>query len=268
MVTNRTSIPIDLAADILFKSDNTCCVCRERGKAVQLHHIDENPSNNTPENLSVLCLECHNNTQIKGGFGRKLNAELVIKYRDEWFERVTVRRGLADEMAVKGQVLEGGIRHQVEQKAHAHSNKNIQPNSPPLSFINSLPTYRALLTKQAQPKLNTGVTSTVVQANYDYIDALNGILIALAHYCSPAQFGNQTAHEYFSEIIASRFRWHRTIAEPYGPGTGGTIVNIICSKGVVSDVEKMVEDMVMALVGYDDDFDWKGWPKRWREEEI
>jgi hypothetical protein len=30
----------------------------------------------------------------------------------------------------------------------------------------------------------------------------------------------------------------------------------------------MVEDMVMNLVGYDDAFDWKGWPKRWRGQEI
>ncbi len=63
----------------MFASDSTCCVCRERGKAVQVHHIDEDPSNNTPANLAVLCLECHNQTQVSGGFGRKLTDTLVIK---------------------------------------------------------------------------------------------------------------------------------------------------------------------------------------------
>ena len=120
--------------------------------------------------------------------------------------------------------------------------------------------------RQAKPKWDTGVTTTVVQASYDYIDSLTSVLITLAKYLSPAQFGNQSPNEYFSEIISSRFQWHRTLAEPYGPGTGGTIVNINICGGVISDVEKMVEDMVMALVGYDETFDWRGWPIRWRKE--
>jgi len=58
MTKVRTPIPSDLAAEVLFASDNTCCVCRERGKRIQIHHIDESPSNNVFENLAVLCLEC------------------------------------------------------------------------------------------------------------------------------------------------------------------------------------------------------------------
>jgi len=42
----RVSIPSDLVADVMF-ADSTCCVCRERGKALQVHHVDEDPSNNT-----------------------------------------------------------------------------------------------------------------------------------------------------------------------------------------------------------------------------
>jgi len=79
----RTQILSNLTAEVLFKSDNTCCICRERGRKIQIHHIDENPNNNIFENLAVLCLECHNETQIKGGFGRRLDAPVVIKYRDE-----------------------------------------------------------------------------------------------------------------------------------------------------------------------------------------
>lgn len=66
---------------------------------MQIHHIDENPSNNNVENLAVLCLQCHDDTQIKGGVGRKLNAELVIKYRSEWLVRVQQRRDEADQNA-------------------------------------------------------------------------------------------------------------------------------------------------------------------------
>ena len=70
---SRVPISADLAAEVMFRSDRTCCVCNVRGKTVQVHHIDEDPSNNLVESLAVLCLECHNDTQIKGGFGRKLN---------------------------------------------------------------------------------------------------------------------------------------------------------------------------------------------------
>jgi hypothetical protein len=267
MVKIRTTIPSDLAAEVLFASDNTCCVCGERGKTIQIHHIDENPSNNAFDNLSILCLECHNGTQIQGGFGRKLNATSVIKYRDEWLERVKQRRNLADEIAVKRQVGTETLSEHVETIKQSPI-ENTELKEPPLDYINSLPDFKAALLRQAQPKWDTGVTGTMVQASYDYIDSLRGILVTLASYYSPKQFGNQTPQEYFSVIIASRFRWHRTKAEPDGPGTGGTIVNVTCGGSVIEDVENMIEDMVMALVDYDDEFDWRTWPKRWRGEKM
>ena len=263
----RIPIPSNLAAEVLFASDNTCCVCRERGKTIQIHHIDENPSNNVFENLSVLCLECHNNTQIRGGFGRKLNVPLVIKYRDEWIERVKRRRNLADEIAVKRQVGTETLSEQVETIKRSPI-EHTELKEPPLDYINSLPDFKAALLRQTQPKWDTGVTATMVQANYDYIDSLTGILVTLASYYSLKQFGDQTPQEYFSDIIASRFQWHRTIAEPHGPGTGGSIVNVTCGGSVIEDVENMIEDVVMALVEYDSDFDWRNWPKRWRGEKI
>lgn len=80
----RMDIPKDIAAKALFLSDRTCCVCRIKGKPVQMHHIDENPSNNNISNLTVLCLDCHNETMIKGGFGRKLDAQQIVLYKNDW----------------------------------------------------------------------------------------------------------------------------------------------------------------------------------------
>jgi hypothetical protein len=89
------SIPVDLAAKILFLSDRTCCVCRVKGKPVQIHHIDEDNSNHKIENLATLCLDCHTETQIKGGFHRKLDAEQVRLYRDDWLKIVARDRAVA-----------------------------------------------------------------------------------------------------------------------------------------------------------------------------
>lgn len=88
----RTPIPADISAKAMFLSDRTCCVCREPGKPVQIHHIDEDPSNHALKNLAVLCLDCHTLTMIKGGFHRRLSAEQVLLYRDDWVALVAVKR--------------------------------------------------------------------------------------------------------------------------------------------------------------------------------
>jgi hypothetical protein len=77
MPKKRVPIPKVDAARVLFESDRTCCVCRASGKKVQIHHIDDDPSNNSFTNLAILCLECHGDTQTSGGFGRHLEAEQV-----------------------------------------------------------------------------------------------------------------------------------------------------------------------------------------------
>lgn len=89
---NRETIPPHLAARVLFMADRTCCVCRIQGKHVQLHHIDDDPSNNVLQNIAVLCFDCHRDTQIIGGFDRKLNADQVILYSDDWNRIVSQRR--------------------------------------------------------------------------------------------------------------------------------------------------------------------------------
>ncbi len=86
------TIPVDIAAKVLFLADRTCCVCHEEGKPVQIHHIDGNNTNSTYQNLAVLCLDCHTETQIQGGFHRKLDAEQVLLYRDDWLSRVARER--------------------------------------------------------------------------------------------------------------------------------------------------------------------------------
>ena len=95
----KADIPVDLAARVLFKADRTCCVCRIAGKPVQIHHIDEDPSHNVERNLAVLCLDCHTDTMVRGGFHRKLDAEQVILYRDDWDQVVAQRRAAVDARA-------------------------------------------------------------------------------------------------------------------------------------------------------------------------
>jgi len=88
---NRVEIPDEIAADILFRSNRTCCVCREK-KPVQIHHIDQDPANYDADNLAVLCFDCHRDTQIRGGFDRKLDSAQIRRYCKDWLTRVANKR--------------------------------------------------------------------------------------------------------------------------------------------------------------------------------
>ena len=266
MAKQRTPIPGDLVAEVLFISDQTCCVCGERGKRVQIHHIDENPNNNTVENLAVLCLDCHDKTQIKGGFGRKLTSLVVTKYRDEWLKTVTLRRDLANEMAVTRQVGDVSISQQIKAEPRIKI-RHTQLADLPVDYINSLPKFKSNLLQQAKKRKSHGSTLDIIQANHDYFDALTGIPVTLANYYSPECFGNQSPQEFFSEIISSRFPLHSALAEPYGPGTGGTIVGIRRGLNLIADIEKIIEDMVSGL--WEERYsEYEDWRKRWRSKEI
>jgi hypothetical protein len=88
----RVEIPPDVAAEVLFLADRTCCICRQRSRPVQLHHIDDNSANSVADNLAVLCFDCHRETQIRGGFDRKLDAVQVRLYKLDWVKRVEMQR--------------------------------------------------------------------------------------------------------------------------------------------------------------------------------
>ena len=269
MAKRQTSIPDDLAADVSFAAHRTCCICNVRGKFVQIHHIDNNPSNNTFENLAVLCLQCHNETQIKGGFGRKLKPAVVTKYRDEWLKTVAFRRNSANEMAINGQVGEFSISQQIGPKPRVGF-QGTGIKDYPDAYINSLPDFRLALLRETKRKREElgGSTLAIVQTTDSYIDALTGILVTLAtNYYVPECFGNQSPQEFFSEIISSRYRLYSVIAEPDGPGTGGTIVPIRRQSSLIADIEKLVEMLVEGnwVERYSE---YEDWQKRWRREET
>ncbi len=88
----RIEIPQNVAAELLFLADRTCCVCRQRLRPIQIHHIDDDPTNSVIENLAVLCFDCHRETQIRGGFDRKLDAAQIRLYKADWNRRVEAQR--------------------------------------------------------------------------------------------------------------------------------------------------------------------------------
>jgi hypothetical protein len=153
----RTPIPQDIAAEVLFRSDRTCCVCQTRGKRVQIHHLDDDPSNHAESNLAVLCLECHDETQIRGGFGRTLLAPQVARYKQDWEIRVAERRAKADQLVLQNQV--GATLDEISASPTQAANWSPPPVLALVAYVESLPTIMKQAYTLAMPDWDTGATN-------------------------------------------------------------------------------------------------------------
>jgi len=256
MPKDRTPIPQEVSVDVLFLHDHTCCVCREHGLSVQIHHIDDDPSNNAPENLAVLCLQDHDRTQVAGGFGRRLQPAEVRRYRDDWLERVKIRREQADKIASERM---GGVQPPAQTAAKWSRPAQAMLNA----YIEHLPELLKAAFARARPRWDTGVTAEVRNATSEVIDILYRVLVYLADWYPPEHFGERAAEVYFSEFIANRYAWHRALNTPDKPGSGGTIAGVLAGGGALDDVLTAIADMVAAQAR--GEFDFKSWRARWEK---
>ena len=230
------------AARILFASDRTCCVCRIRGRPVQLHHIDENNLNNDPSNIAVLCFDCHRDTQIVGGFDRKLDAHQIIHYRDDWIKRVHNRRSID----------------------HGPVEIGSQLTDPLLKLIMSLPDRLIRSYRLSQPKWDTGISSSMHEGNLDMIKVLEQMLVELASFYPQSHFEGMKPEEYFHRKIESLFDWQSKRLDP--EGKHGTVSILVLVGGeVTSELEKMVADMVRSLTSHRGDFNFQAWFNEWKD---
>ncbi len=75
-----------------FEVARLCCVCLNPRMALQIHHLDGNPSNNLENNLVLLCLQCHSDAESDGGLGRKLTPDYILKAKSELIEKIKFKR--------------------------------------------------------------------------------------------------------------------------------------------------------------------------------
>ncbi|MBN1972822.1 MAG: HNH endonuclease [Sedimentisphaerales bacterium] len=80
----RKFIPKSCEVEVLFLNRHTCCICHDKGKDVQIHHIDGDNSNNDISNLSILCLDCHSRVTGTRGLGKSYSSLELKLYKKEW----------------------------------------------------------------------------------------------------------------------------------------------------------------------------------------
>jgi hypothetical protein len=95
MAKKRIKIPAELEKMTLYKSANTCNVCRDLNKGIQIHHIDQNPSNNILSNLIVLCQDCHDEAHTKHDLSKNLTDDKLSFFKKEWENEIADKASLA-----------------------------------------------------------------------------------------------------------------------------------------------------------------------------
>jgi hypothetical protein len=262
MAKERTPIPEDVAAEVLYQHNHTCCVCTIEGRQVQIHHINENPTDHRPENLAVLCHEDHGRTQTRGGFGRHLRAAEVMTYRDSWLKRVVERRARADDDAVR--VL-GGVHAEPPSPAEDWKSPGTTLLVAMLeALINGA--QRALREERAA----TGETTVEMKmAAYRTTDIFGNIWVQIAAWFPPYHFG-ATPKVFIEAYVASRARWFAAIYDPGNIMMRGTIAGLEIDAKIREELITMIEDTAVSAADWEwtkDNhfkFDVEDWRRRWR----
>ena len=265
MPKRRTSIPDDVAARVLFEQDHTCCICRESGLPVQIHHLDEDPSNNAFENLALLCLEDHDRTQVRGGFARKLAASEVENYRVDWLARVESRRAQADQLAVEK--MSAKARRAFGRRSIAGGETYTQPSEEEAAaYLQSLPALRKAAIYSAHKLWDTGVTSKMMLGTQSVITVYEDMLTRLASLYPERHFGEVSSAIYFSDRIAEMYEWAYAVYQPSGSQQAGSLSRVLAGAAVIDGLSAMIELMVDGIYSSCfsglSEFD----PREWRED--
>jgi len=80
-------IPEDIADELLVSCGHSCCKCGR--PFVQIHHIDEDKTNNDPDNLIPLCKLCHAEVHSTVPMARKITSSQQKMYRKKWIDKLS-----------------------------------------------------------------------------------------------------------------------------------------------------------------------------------
>jgi len=258
----RTPIPSDIATKVLFNHDRTCCVSQERGKRVQLHHIDEDPSNHDPRNLAVLCFDCHNKTQVKGGFGRGFNADDVREYRDHWERRVVSNRAQADKLIVEKQI--GIINIAAKAKGPWHPPSKLEL----VAYVEGIPeTMKRAYDLARQERAKSSNNAVLKQTTYQITAVAERLWVGLSAWYPPSHFESKLPPDFIDEYLRQRYDLRHALMEPNGIGTGGTMMQSLVAYGVLMDLQELIiltVRMLLTFVHTDTGISIEDWVARFR----
>jgi hypothetical protein len=87
---SRPPIPEKIIDNLLFKSRRTCCICRQKERAIIIHHLEAwtESKSNEESNLVVLCLLHHDEAHSKKELSQNLTSERIKAAKTKWENEV------------------------------------------------------------------------------------------------------------------------------------------------------------------------------------
>ena len=150
-----------------------------------------------------------------------------------------------------------------QYKYNAESKRVISSDTD-MQFINMLPKARLDVYEKSQVKWDTGITSKMREGNYDLIDFLSNSWLTLSNFYPPKNFGGIDSEEYIKNYTKERFDYHWSKHTQNGEFDGGNMVIEMIGGDVSNDLERLVDDLVYALLMYEDKFNYMEWSKKWK----
>ncbi|HJX24768.1 MAG TPA: hypothetical protein VJ252_01320 [Chthoniobacterales bacterium] len=131
-------------------------------------------------------------------------------------------------------------------------------------LIEQLPKKLADAKTQGHKGWDSGVTSAMKEATYDYNNALVAIIKDLVSTYYPKEFLTEEEIDGYLKALYDMHRFKESAANPSGESQG-TAASLEVPSVVSGDLENTISDMVEAIATDDPKFDYKGWKKRWQQ---
>lgn len=92
-MSTRRKIPEDVVTEVLTRSRRRCCLCYglkrdSEIKQGQIAHLDQDNTNNRPDNLAFLCLVHHDQYDGRTSQSKGFTADEAKAYRDELYSHL------------------------------------------------------------------------------------------------------------------------------------------------------------------------------------
>jgi hypothetical protein len=195
----------EIEAKLLVDSRNTCNICWRR-KDVQIHHINEDSSDSSEENLIVICLDCHSQVHTHKGLAKNYSQETLRLYKTTWLDLVRkypFENDLIDEkndIKIIRFVLEQGDRRALYFPFHLEI---------PYSMFRSISDYRQNIQKSGYRLLNYTPAKESVQAIYKSLVEIEFLFpVDRKHFedCFPGMMGAEKLQ--FLELKRQEIIYH------------------------------------------------------------
>jgi hypothetical protein len=132
------------------------------------------------------------------------------------------------------------------------------------TLIEALPKRITAVRAKAQKGWDSGVTSEMRKASYDYANALKGMIAELGKTYYPEGYLTKEKLEEYVTAVYAVARFEQDVENVSGEAQG-TIAPLEVQDNVCTELATMVATMVEAVAGENEKFDLKQWKKKWEK---